>query len=78
MPSRIGTADDRANRGADHDIGDDAMGNEGAENADMGKSARGAAAQRQPDDRPPDTAKAHLVMVVRAVWAASLQNIQHP
>ncbi len=53
------------------------MGNQRPDNADMGKSARGAAAQRQPDHRPPDAAKTHLVAAVRAVLAASDQNFQH-
>ena len=77
MARRIGAADHRADRGADHDIGNDAMGNQGTDNADMGKSARRAAAQRQPDHRPPDAAEPDLVGAVSAALAASDQNIQH-
>jgi hypothetical protein len=40
------------------------MGNQGPDDADMGESARGAAAQRQPDHRPPDAAEPHLVAAV--------------
>jgi len=43
--------------GADHDIGDDAVGHQRAHDADMGKAARGAAAKREPDDRPPNAAE---------------------
>jgi len=53
------------------------MGDQGADNADMGESARCAAAQRQPDHRPPDAAETHLVAAVSAVLAASDQNFQH-
>ena len=42
-------ADDDPDRGADDDIGLDAVGDEGADDADMGKSARAAAAERKPD-----------------------------
>src|ERR1700694_1066900 len=77
MPGRIGAANHRADRSADHDIGDDAMGNQRPHDPDMGKSTRGAAAQRQPDHRPPDAAKPYLVAAVRAVLTASDQNIQH-
>jgi len=64
MPCGIGAANHRADRGADHDIGNNAMGNQGPDDADMGKSARGAAAQCQPDHRPPDTTQAYLVAAV--------------
>src|SRR5258707_9936637 len=77
MSRGIGAADHRADRGADHDVGDDPMGNQGPDDADMGKPARRAAAQCQSDYRPPDAAKAHLVAAVRAVLAAPDQNIQH-
>ena len=53
------------------------MGDQGPDNADMGKSPRGPAAERQPDHRPPDAAEPHLVTVVGAVLAAPDQIIQH-
>src|SRR6202022_2065928 len=77
MSGRIGAADHRADRGADHHIGDDAMGNQRPDDAYVGKPARGAAAQRQPDHRPPDAAKSYLVAVINAVFAPADQNIQH-
>ena len=64
LPRGVGAANHRADRGADHDVGDDAMGNQRPDDADMGKSARGAAAERQPDYRPPDAAEPHLVTAV--------------
>jgi hypothetical protein len=70
LARRIGAADDRADRRADHDIGDDAMLNQCPDNADMGKSARGAAAQRQPDHRPPGAAKSLSTAAICAVLAA--------
>ena len=73
----IGAADHSSDRGADHHIGDDAVGNQCPDDADMGKSARGAAAQHQPDHRPPDAAEADLVAAVRCVLAAADQIIQH-
>ena len=77
MAGRIGAADHGADRGADHDVGNDAMGDQRPDDADMGKSARGAAAQRQPDHRPPDAAQTDLVAAVGAVLAAAHQDIQH-
>ncbi len=52
----ICAADNAADRRPDHHVGDDAMGNQRPEDADMGKSARGAAAQREANHRPPDCA----------------------
>jgi hypothetical protein len=40
------------------------MGDEGTKNSDMREAARGAAAQGQPDHRPPDASKSHLVAAV--------------
>src|SRR5450631_2898142 len=77
MPRGIGAANDRADRGADHDVGHDTVGNQGPDDADMGESARCAAAQREPDDWPPDAPETHLVAVVLAVLAAPDQYIQH-
>ncbi len=36
LPGSIGAADHRADRGADHDTGNDAVGQQGPENTDMG------------------------------------------
>src|SRR5690242_17433678 len=77
MPGRIGAADDRADRGADHHIGHYAVGDQRPHNADMGKAARGAAAQRKPDHRPPNAAKSDLLAAVRSVLATPDQDIQH-
>src|SRR5476649_623915 len=77
MPRRIGAADHRADRGADHHIGNDAMGNQRPDDADMGKSARGAAAQREANHRPPDAAEPYLVAATRVGLAAPDQIIQH-
>ena len=77
MPRGIGAADHGPDRGADHDIGVDAVGNQGPDNADMGKSARGAAAQHQPDHWPPDAAQPDLVAAVGAVLTAADQVFQH-
>ena len=77
MAGGIGAADHGADRGADHDIGHDAVGDQRPDDADMGETARGAAAQRQPDHRPPDAAEPYFVAAVRAVLAAPDQTIQH-
>ena len=45
----LAAADHGADRGADDDVGLDAVGEQGAEHADMGKAARAAAAERKPD-----------------------------
>ena len=68
MARRIGAADHRADRGADHDIGHDAVRDQRPDDADMGKSARGAAAERQPDHRPPDAAEPYLVAAIGPFW----------
>ena len=47
----IAAADHGADRGADNDVGHDAMREQGTHDADMGKAARGAAAERQTDGR---------------------------
>ena len=78
MSRRIGAADHRADRGADHDIGDDAVGDQRPDDADMGKSARGAAAQRQPDHRPPDAAEPDLVVAVRRRFGRARSNYPAP
>ena len=77
MPGGVGTADHRTDRGADHDIGNNAMGDQRPDNADMGKSTRGAAAERQPDHRTPDAAEPDLVQAGRAVLAPPYQVLQH-
>ena len=77
MPGRIGAADHRADGGADHDIGHDAVGDQRLQDADMGKAARGAAAQRESDDRLADTAKADLAVVIDCPWANAVQEVQH-
>ncbi len=66
----IGAADHCADRRSDHDVRDDAVGEQRSENADMGKSARSSAAQRKADDRPPDAAKSDLSIAVRGGVAA--------
>src|SRR5450756_1634585 len=43
----------------------------------IGLALGGAAAQRQPDYRPPDTAEAHLVGTIGALLAAPHPVIQH-
>jgi hypothetical protein len=43
----------------------------------MGESARGPAAERKPDHRPPDAAESHLVAAIGAVFTAPDQTIQH-
>ena len=47
----VAAADHGADRGADDDVGHDAVGDQRAQHADMGKAARGAAAEREPDAR---------------------------
>ncbi len=51
------------------------MGDQGLDDADMGKAARGAAAERKPDHRPPRRAKPDLVGAVGSVPAH--HSIQH-
>ena len=77
MSGGIGAADHGADRRSHHDIGNDAVGHQRPDDADMGKAACGAAAQRQPDHRPADTAQPHLVAAVGAILAAAHPAIQH-
>src|SRR6202140_521390 len=77
MPRGIGAANDRADRGADHHIGDDAVGDQCPDDADMGKPAGGTAAQSEADHRPPDTPETHFFATILAVLAAPDQYIQH-
>ena len=49
---RIATADQRAHRGADDDVGKDAVLAEGMDDADVGEAARRAAAEDEPDRWP--------------------------
>src|SRR4029450_11716814 len=49
--SGITSADNRADRGPDDPVGDDAVLQQFADDADMGKPTRGAAAERQADGR---------------------------
>ena len=50
---RIATADQRAHRGADDDVGKDAVLAQGMDDADMGEAARRAAAEDEADRGPP-------------------------
>jgi hypothetical protein len=43
----------------------------------MGESARGPAAERKPDHRPPDAAEPYLVAAIGAVLIAADQIVQH-
>jgi hypothetical protein len=53
------------------------MGDQRPDDADMGKSARRAAAECQPDHRPPDAAQPHPVTAIGAVLATPDPTIQH-
>src|SRR6185436_8958134 len=77
MAGRIVAPDHRADRGADHHIGNDAVRDQGFDDADMGKSARRAPAQRKAEHRPPDAAEPDLVAPVLAVWVTGNQVFQH-
>ena len=77
MSGCIGTADHGADRRSDHDIRNDAVGDQRPDDADMGEAARGAAAQRQPDHGTADRAQPHLVATVGALLAATHPTIQH-
>ena len=50
----VAAADHRADRGADDDVRLDAVREQRADHADMGKAARRAAAERKPDGRALD------------------------
>src|SRR5260370_23003092 len=67
MPRGIGAADYRADRGAHHDIGDDAVRDQPPHDADMGKSAGSAATQGEPNHRPANDADTHLVTPISPV-----------
>src|SRR6185437_6255619 len=77
MAGRIGAADHRADRCADNNVRDDAMGEQDSENTDMGQAARGAAAEREPDHRAPNRPKPDLLHILGFVLSASDQNVQH-
>jgi hypothetical protein len=53
------------------------MGYQRPDDADMGKAAGGAAAQRQPDYWPADAAEPYLVVIIGAFLAAAHPAIQH-
>ena len=77
MSGGIGAADHGADRRSHHDVGNDSMGHQRPDDADMGKAARGAAAQRQPDHRPANAAEPYLVLGIGALLAAAHPAIQH-
>src|SRR6516164_9294982 len=85
MSGRERTANHRANRGADHDIGNDAVGAQRPQDADMSEAARRPAAEGDADHWPPDTTQAdfiayflaHLLAVIRLALAASDQYFEH-
>jgi hypothetical protein len=64
-------------RGADHDMRNDAMRKQRAHDPDMGETARCSAAKRKPNDGPPPAAQADLIAVVGFAWAASSQSFKH-
>jgi hypothetical protein len=74
MSGRKGPADHGPDRGADDDIGDDAVGNQRLDDADMGKAARRSTTERKSDHRPP---AGGLVADVSVVLASSDPVIQH-
>src|SRR5262249_47433278 len=76
MTGGIGAANDRAKRRADHDVGDDAVIDQGSHDPDMGKAARCPAAQRKPDHRPANAAEADFV-VIGLLGDASGQTFEH-
>ena len=53
------------------------MGHQRPDDPDMREAARCAAAQRQPDHRPADTAEPYLVVAVGALLAAAHPVVQH-
>src|SRR5262245_12701043 len=75
MAGDIGAANHGADRGSDHDIRYDAMGKQRAHDADMGKAARRAAAERDADHRPADAAEADFFTIIRVVLISPGQNI---
>src|SRR5665213_1717062 len=78
MSGRIGAADHRADRGADRHIGHDAARHQCLDDADMGETAGGATAERQPDYRPPDAAEPDLGGTVLAAPEQILQHFSSP
>src|SRR5438045_2677816 len=76
MARGIGAADHRADRGTDHDVGDNAVRNQRPHDADMGKAACRAAAQCQTDHRAPLGAEANLVVLLE-VRSAVHPTVQH-
>ena len=77
MPGRVGATDHAADGGAHHHVGPDAVGDQRLQDADMGKPAGGAAAQRNTDDRLADAAEPDLAAVIIVRGRASVQEIQH-
>jgi hypothetical protein len=47
------------------------MGCQRPDDTDMGKAARGAAAQREPDDRPANAAEPYFILGIGALLAAA-------
>ncbi len=73
MSGGIGAADHGADRGSDHDVGDDSVGHQRPDDADMGKAARGAAAQRQSDHRPAMLPSPTLSWASEPFWPRPIQ-----
>src|ERR1700733_12659353 len=68
-----GSADHGSDRGADDDVGNDAVRDQRLDDANMGKTARGPPSERQPDYRPPAAGLAGGFPVVMA----SADPVQH-
>ena len=80
LAGRIAAADHRADRGAGDDVGHVALGEQRADDADMRKAARRAAAQHEPDARPRRRRSASAWLPVDrliAVLSATPQKMKH-
>src|SRR3569833_2612796 len=77
MTGSVGATDHGADRRPDHNVGNEAVRQQGADDADMGEAARRAAAQSKPDHRLANRPQPNLATLVSAVLAASNQHFQH-
>src|SRR6201987_4138572 len=77
MAGRIRSTNHRADRGADHDIGHDALGQKRADHPDMGKATGSPAAERKANHRLSDAAEANLFAGLRPVGVTPDQTFKH-
>jgi hypothetical protein len=81
LAGRVAAAYDRADRGAGDDVGGVALGDQRADDADMGKAAGRPAAEHKPDTRPlcgclSGCVRVHVHGLI-AILSAASEKVEH-